>query len=104
MENGIEKRSRTVPFGVFAGMFLLFLLLSLDDLWSVWKAASGHGFHLKITILVPWIFCLLIGGNLWVNVKRGKTDREIGGLVLMFLGFIAGAAYSAMRGLTGIGH
>src|SRR5882757_9911886 len=104
MENLVEKQPWAMPFGFHVGFFLFFLLLSLDNLWSVWVAANGHGWNLKFEIILPWLFCSLMGGLLYTGSKHGDIERRTAGPLLMFLGFIVMSAYTAMYKLGSIGH
>ncbi len=104
MENETDKQVWVVPLSIWAGLFLFFLLISLVPLRSAWIAAFGHGFSLKFDIAIPWVFCLLAGANLFISIKHGKIDRNLGGMLLTLLGLIVQFAYEAMAKLGTVGY
>jgi len=105
MESETTAEQPRVPaMGFYAGVFLLLLLVSLDNFRSAWIAAAGHGWHLKFVISMPWAFCALTGTGLYMGMKRGDLGAKIAGPLLMNLGFIVMFAYEAMYKLGRIGH
>jgi hypothetical protein len=104
MNIGTDKPSWQVPLGLWAGLFLVFLLLSLPDLWSAEIVARGYGWHPRLIIFAPWFFCAVTGVSLYASVKRGRIGEKIGGPLLLNLGIITMFAYDAMTSLSQFGH
>src|SRR5665213_184676 len=104
MERETDQQPWFMSLGFYGGFFLFFLLLSLDNLWSSWGSAAGQGWFLKFAILVPWVFCALIGTSLYQGIRRGNINVKMGGPLLMNLGFVVMFAYEAMYKLGRIGH
>jgi hypothetical protein len=104
MESKNDNQSWLMSSGFAGGFFLLFLLISIINLWSSVVAGYGHGWYLEFGIAAPWVFVALTGSALYVAIKRGNISQKVGGPLLMNLGFIVLFTYEAMSSLGKLGH
>jgi len=103
MESADENKSFELPLGFSGGMFVFFMLVSIDGIFDAERALSRGWFpgiddRFFVRLFVPelWVLGVLLGLILWQSGRRGAVTRNTAGIALMILGTAISSAYEVL--------